>query len=119
MKSFLPLAISCALLCPMAAFAAEKRVLRIDGLIASQKNGVILLQAKGAVQTGGWTNPRLHVIRRDNRTITVEFLATTPPPGMTVIDALVPVTADARIKGRAASVHVIADQNEITSQVLR
>ena len=119
MKSFLLLAISCALVCATPAFAVEKRVLRIDGLIVSRKNGVILLQAKGAVQTGGWTNARLHVIRRDSRTITVEFLATTPPPGMTVIDALVPVTADARVKGRAASVHVIADQNEITSQVLR
>jgi len=119
MKYFPSLAIPCALLCATPAFAAEKRVLRIDGLIASQKNGVILLQAKGAVETGGWTNPRLHVVRRDGRTITVEFLATAPPPGMTVIDALVPVTADARVKGRAASVHVLADQNEITSQVLR
>jgi hypothetical protein len=38
---------------------------------------------------------------------------------MTVIDALVPVTADARVRGRASSVHVLADQNEITSQVLK
>jgi len=94
-------------------------VLRIDGLIASQKKGVITLQAKGAVQTGGWTKPRLRVMHGDGHTITVEFLATPPPMGMTVIDALVPVTADARVKGRAASVHVLADQNEITSQVLR
>ncbi|HKU65613.1 MAG TPA: hypothetical protein VJQ06_11200 [Rhizomicrobium sp.] len=119
MKSLLFLAITGALLCASPALAAEKRVLRIDGLIASQKKGVILLQAKGAVQSGGWTNPRLHVIRRDGRTITVEFLATPPPMGMTVIDALVPVTADARVKGRAASVHVLADQNEITSQIVR
>ena len=118
MKSPVALAIACALLCATPVLAVEKRVLRIDGLIASQKKGVILLQAKGAVQSGGWTSPRLHVIRRDGRTITVEFLATPPPMGMTVIDALVPVTADARVKGRASSVHVLADQNEITSQVL-
>ena len=31
----------------------------------------------------------------------------------------VPVTASAEIKGRAASVHVLADENEITTQVLR
>jgi hypothetical protein len=54
----------------------------------------------------------------DGRTITVEFLATAPPPGMTVIDALVPVTASVAMKGRATSVHVLADENEITSQVL-
>ena len=119
MKSLLPFVIACALFGASPAFAADKRVLRIDSLIASQKKGVISLTAKGAVQSGGWTSPRLHVVRRDSRTLTVEFLATPPPPGMTVIDAVVPVSADAHIKGRASSVHVLADQNEITSQVLK
>lgn len=119
MKSPATLVIACALFCAAPALAADKRVLRIDSLIASQKKGVITLTAKGAVQSGGWTNARLHVVRRDGRTLTVEFLATPPPPGMTVIDAVVPVSADARVKGRATSVHVLADQNEITSQVLR
>jgi hypothetical protein len=107
-----------ALLCSTPALAAEKRIFRIDSLIASQKDGVIQLQAKGAVETGGWTRPRLHVMHGDGRTITVEFLATPPPAGMTVIDALVPVTASVAMKGRATSVHVLADENEITSQVL-
>ena len=119
MKSLLAFAIACARFGASPALAADKRVLRIDSLIASQKKGVISLTAKGAVQSGGWTSPRLHVVRRDSRTLTVEFLATPPPPGMTVIDAVVPVTADAQIKGRASSVHVLADQNEITSQVLK
>ena len=47
----------------------------IDSLIATQKDGVILLQAKGAVQTGGWTKPRLHLLHGDGRAMTVEFLA--------------------------------------------
>jgi hypothetical protein len=119
MKSPVALAIACALFCASPVLAAEKRVLRIDSLIASQKKGIILLQAKGAVSSGGWTSPRLHVIRRDGRTLTVEFLAAPPPPGMTVIDAVVPVSAEARVKGRTSSVHVLADQNEITSQVLK
>src|ERR1700761_3057519 len=93
------------LLATAPALAAEKRVFRVDGLIATQKNGVILLQAKGAVPTGGWTKPRLHVMHGDGHTLTVEFLATQPPPGMTVIDVLVPVTATADIKGHATSVH--------------
>ena len=101
------------------ASATEKRVFRIDSLIATQKDGNIILQAKGAVPTGGWTKPRLHVVHGDGHTLTVEFLATTPPPGMTVIDAVVPVTASAEIKGHALSVHVLADENEMTSQVLR
>jgi len=99
--------------------AAEKRVFRIDGLIATQKKGVILLEAKGAVPTGGWTKARLHMIHSDNHTLTVEFLATPPPPGMTVIDAVVPIAASAEIKAKATSVHVLADENEMTSQVLR
>jgi hypothetical protein len=119
MKFSAPLAAACALLCATPAFAADKRVFRIDSLLASEKHGTITVQAKGAVPTGGWSRPRLHVLHSDGRTVTMEFIATPPPPDMTVIDGLVPVTASVQIKGKAASVHVMADQNEITSQVLR
>ena len=44
-----------ALLLAAPAVAADKRVFRVDSLIAAQKDGAILVQAKGAVQTGGWT----------------------------------------------------------------
>lgn len=115
---FFPL-IAVLLLSAAPAVAADKRVFRIDSLIATQKGGQVILQAKGAVQTGGWSKPRLHLIRNDGHVMTVEFLATPPPPEMTVIDALVPVTATAQFRGRAGSVHVEADENEITSQVLR
>ena len=110
--------LAAVLLAAAPVSAAEKRVFRIDGLIATQKKGVILLEAKGAVPTGGWTKPRLHVMHGDGKTLTIEFLATPPPPGMTVIDAVVPVTATIEIKGKATSVHVLADENEMTSQVL-
>jgi hypothetical protein len=108
-----------ALRVPAAPASAEKRVLRIDSLIATRKSGGILLQAKGAVSTGGWSRARLHLLHSDGRVMTVEFVATPPPPEMTVIDGLVPMTATAMFKGRAESVHVQADANEITSQVLR
>jgi hypothetical protein len=101
------------------ANSAEKRVLRIDSLIATRKGGAILLQAKGAVSTGGWSRARLHLLHSDGHVMTVEFVATPPPPEMTVIDGLVPMTATAMFKGRAQSVHVQAVANEITSQVLR
>jgi hypothetical protein len=107
------------LLAATPALAADKRVFRIDSLIATQKGGEVTLQAKGAVQGGGWSKPRLHVIHNDGRVMTVEFLATPPPSEMTVIDGLVPLAATAQIRGRAESVHVQADENEITSQVLR
>jgi hypothetical protein len=108
-----------ALFLTTPALAADKRVFRIDSLIVTQKDGTILVQAKGAVQTGGWTRPHLHLMHSDGHTVTLEFLAAAPPPGMTVIEALVPVTASLALKGHAASVHVQADENEIASQVLR
>jgi hypothetical protein len=115
----LSILLSSSALLASPASAGEKRVMRIDSLIASQKGGAIELKAKGAVPTGGWSRPRLHVLHNDGHVVTVEFLATPPPSEMTVIDALVPVTASVEVKGRAASVHLLADQNEVTSEVLR
>ncbi len=108
-----------ALLAASPALAADKRVLRIDSLTATQKDGAILVQAKGAVPSGGWTRPHLHLVHGDAHSVVLEFLATPPPSGMTVVDGLVPVTATLSVKGRATSIHVQADENEITSQVVK
>src|ERR1700743_1539992 len=88
MKSLSVLAALLLLSAP--ALAADKRVFRIDSLIATQKGGQVILQAKGAVQSGGWSKPRLHLIHSDGHVMTVEFLAPPPPPDMTVIGGLVP-----------------------------
>lgn len=105
-------------LLPAFALAADKRVYRIDSLIATRTNGVLRIQAKGAVQSGGWKNARLHVLHSDKNAVTAEFVAAPPAAGMTVIEALVPVEAETRIKARAPSVHVVAEANEMTTQVL-
>ncbi len=107
------------LLISAPAFAADKKVWRIDSLIATQKNGVITVEAKGAVQSGGWKNARLKLVHSDAHGATFEFVAAAPAPGMTVIDAVVPVAATAQVKGRVASVRAAAEANEMTSQVLR
>jgi hypothetical protein len=108
MKRFLLIATT--LICALPAHAADRRVFRIDSLIATPK---------GAVQTGGWSRPRLRVIHSDRHIMTLEFLATPPAPEMTVIGGLVPVAASFRLKSHATSVHVLADENEIATQVLR
>jgi hypothetical protein len=113
------LLIAAALICALPAQAADRRVFRIDSLIATQKGTSIDIEAKGAVQTGGWSKPRLHVIHSDGHVMTLEFLATPPPPEMTVIGGLVPVAASFQLKNHATSVHVLADENEIATQVLR
>jgi hypothetical protein len=104
---------------PAAHGAAEKKVWRIDSLIATEKAGVITVQAKGAVQTGGWKNARLKLVKSDGHGAMFEFVAAAPPASMTVIDAVVPVTATAQLRGRIASVKAAAEANEMTSQVLR
>lgn len=114
----LPILIA-ALLAASPALAADKRVLRIDSLTATQKDGAILVQAKGAVSSGGWTKPHLHLLHGDGHTVVLEFLAAPPPAGMIVIDGLVPVAAALSVKGRATSIHVLADENEVTSQVVK
>ncbi|HEY4077589.1 MAG TPA: hypothetical protein VGM26_11745 [Rhizomicrobium sp.] len=118
------LAVACALLCATPALAADRRIYKIDSVIATlSKKGVLVIQAKGAVQGGGWAKPHLHILHNDGRMITVEFLAAPPPPGMTVIDGLVPIAAAAQMKikprSNIGSVHAIADANEVTTQVLR
>ena len=101
------------------AWAADKKVWRIDSLIATQRDGVITVQAKGAVQSGGWKNARLRLLRSDSHGASFEFVAAAPPPGMTVIDAVVPVTATAQVRAHAPAVHAAAEANEMTTQVLR
>jgi hypothetical protein len=117
------LAVACALLSASPALAADRRIYKIDSVIATlSKKGVLLIQAKGAVEGGGWTKPHLHLLHNDGHMITVEFIATPPPPGMTVIDGLVPIAATAQMKIKSrnslGSVHAIADANEVTTQVL-
>ncbi len=105
-----------------AAVAADKRIYRVDSVIATAKakGRTVVIQAKGAVSTGGWRQGRLHLLHNDGKTLTLEFLAAPPPPDMTVIEQLVPVTATAEIHVRrpVTSVHVVADANELTTQVL-
>ena len=108
-------------LCAVPAEAAEKRVYKVDSVIATVKGQKLIIQAKGAVQTGGWKGARLHVIHSaEPKSMTVEFLATPPPPGMAVIEALVPVEATLELRARPhiANVHAVADANEVTSQIL-
>ena len=114
---FLALALACC--CVTPAFAADKRVYKIDSLIATARGGMVTIQAKGAVQSGGWKKPKLHVLHVDAHAVTVEFVAAPPPAGMTVIEAVVPVEATAKVRGKSASVRVLADANEMTAQILK
>ena len=81
------------------AYAAAPRALliyKIDRVSVSIEGRKMIVQASGAVKSGGWENPRLrikagHVAESD--TLVIEFLATPPAKDAAVIQALLPVSA--------------------------
>ena len=101
---------------------AAQQIYKVDSVIATNKGKTIVVQSKGAVQTGGWTQAKLRVLHNDGHVLTMELVAVPPPPDMTVINALVPIKADAKIRTPHAaaivSVRVQASANEVTAQVL-
>jgi hypothetical protein len=108
-----------ALITPALA-APEKRVWRIDSVIATHAGNSVSVQVKGAVQGGGWSHPRLKVSRGDSHTLVVEFLAQPPAANATVITGLLPVTAKITLRGNrgVVTVKAMAEANEVTAQIL-
>ena len=104
----------------LPAAAAEKRVWRVDSVIATQAGTSIVVQVKGAVQSGGWSHPRLRQVHGDGHTLVVEFLAQPPAATANVITALLPVTARITIRGSGSAVTVkaVAEANDVTAQIL-
>jgi hypothetical protein len=104
-----------------AALAAEKHVYRLDSVVATAVPGGIRIEARGAVQGGGWSHARLKLTHSDAKTLVVEFLAQPPAAGTVVITGLLPVSAQATVKAGhgVTSVRAVADANEVTAQVLR
>ena len=101
-----------------------KLVSRIDGLFATAVKGNVVIQAKGAVESGGWRGAKLRPVKSgagDAHTIVVEFVATPPPPTRAVIVGLLPVAANAIVRMRkgVVSVRVVSGSNEITTQILK
>ena len=99
-------------------------VARLDGLIATAANGHIVIQARGAVDSGGWRAARLRPLKAtpaDAHTIVVEFVAVPPAPSHAVIQGLLPITANATMTLRRGifSVRAVSGSNEITTQILK
>jgi len=97
--------------------AQPRLIARIDGLIAIAAKGHVVIQARGAVGSGGWREARL----RPLNTIVAEFVANPPAPSRAVIEGLLPIAANATLKLRPGvfSVRVVSGSNEITTQILK
>jgi len=81
-----------------AAAAAPQLIVKVDKVTAAIIRNHLVVSATGAVRSGGWTMPRLHLKEfhiPESDTEVIEFLATPPAAGAVVIQALLPVTATA------------------------
>jgi hypothetical protein len=99
-------------------------VVRIDSLIATAAKGSVVIQARGAVGSGGWRTAKLRILKTapaDAHTIVVEFVAVPPSPNQAVIEGLLPVVANATLPMRRGifSVRAVSGSNEITTQILK
>ena len=125
-----PVLLLMSLLLVLPAWAADRPVTqpqlvaRVDGLIATADGASVLIQARGAVDSGGWRQGRLRPVKNpptDAHTIVMEFVAIPPAPTRAVIEGLLPIHATATLPMRrgVVSVRVVSDSNEITTQILK
>lgn len=106
-----------------AALATPKLIYKVDTVTVKASGSDLVVTATGAVNSGGWTLPHLHI--REARaaeadTAVVEFLATPPQLNVVVIQALVPVSAMARFplpRYGTVQVQVVAETNSVTAPV--
>jgi hypothetical protein len=120
-RSALALLLLTALAAPLpVAAAAEKRIWRVDSVVATRDGGSVRVEVKGAVQSGGWSHARLRLSRGEAHALVVEFLARPPSSGAVVIGGLLPVTAKLTIRDPhgAVAVKALGQANEVTAQIL-
>jgi hypothetical protein len=96
-------------------------IARLDGLIATVDKGNVLIQARGAVNSGGWRQGKLRPLKGDAHTIVVEFVAVPPAPTQAVIEGLLPIHAatTVRLRKGVVAVRVMSGSNEITTEILK
>lgn len=117
-----------ALSLPVPALAAaqpEQPVSRVDSVIATEKDGHLTVQVKGAVTSGGWKHAALKPVRStspgDAHVLVLDFVALPPDPDEAVIPGLLPVSATITVKARKniVSVRAVSGSNDITTQILK
>ncbi|MEJ0025414.1 MAG: hypothetical protein WDN01_05240 [Rhizomicrobium sp.] len=106
-----------------AADAAPTLVFKVDKVTAAIVRNHLVVSATGAVRTGGWRQPRLHMREfhiPESDTEIIEFLASPPAAGAVVIQALLPVTATAVFplpRYATVQVKVVSETNSITAPI--
>ena len=105
---------------PAAAAGSPSLVYKIDRATAAIVRNHLVVTAMGAVKSGGWTLPRLHLKEfriPESDTEVIEFLSMPPLPGAVVIQALLPVTTTAVFPlphYAVTQVKVVSETNSVT-----
>lgn len=105
-----------------AALAAPQAVFRVDSVIAKIIKGRLVVQAKGAVTSGGWTRPRLHLEPHvaEAPDEVIEFQASPPLGNAVVIQELLPIETTAVFplpRYGTVRVKVTAQSNAVTAPI--
>ncbi|MBS0471705.1 MAG: hypothetical protein JSR60_11585 [Proteobacteria bacterium] len=105
-----------------ALAAAPKQIYRVDSVQAKIVNRHLVVHATGAVSSGGWTKPRLHMgpshAEQDEQVI--EFRANPPAGNSMVIQALLPVETTATFplpRYSTVRVKVTSETNSVTAPI--
>jgi hypothetical protein len=107
---------------------AAKPVFKVDTVVATAEAGAphkLVIQAKGAVRSGGWEKPKLRVkeivVPKPGEMIIV-FVAIPPPPKTMVVQAVLPVQATITVpmpKDNVTTVKVSSETNSVSAKILR
>jgi hypothetical protein len=104
------------------ASAAPQLIYRVDSVTAKIVKNQLVVTASGAVSSGGWTRPRLHLTPHvpEAPDEVIEFQASPPLGNAVVIQALLPVSATAVFPlphYGAIRVKVTAQTNAVTAPI--
>ncbi len=89
-----------ALSVPALARSRTQLVYRVDSVSAAIVGGKLVVDVSGAVNSGGWRKPRLRVkpSAPEAHVLEMDFIAEPPSPRRVVIQELLPVHAQAKLK---------------------
>jgi hypothetical protein len=122
------LAAAAAALCLAAATASaapagQSLIYKIDRVTAAVVGKHLVVKASGAVTSGGWSLPRLHLVlphKPETPSETIQFLAKPPLEDAVVIQALLPVSTTATFplpRYAVTQVTVVGETNSVTAPV--
>jgi hypothetical protein len=105
-----------------AATASPKLVYKIDRVTAAILHDRLVVTAEGAVNSGGWTLPRLHLdlAHAEAGSETIEFQATPPLANAVVIQALLPMTTTSVFplpRAGVTQVTVVGETNRVSAPI--